>query len=236
MKNAEKIESLQQNDSPLRVALFADLRITSLGRDYENQAFQSGYQFVAGVDEVGRGCLAGPVVAAACILDRSKPLPRGLNDSKQLTKLQREEIAAKLKKRCLAFAVGQVEADEIDEINILEASKKAMLLAIRALEPAPDFLLVDAINLKQSSLPQMAIIRGDAISASIAAASVLAKTFRDELMREYDSRYPDYGFFHNVGYGTAEHLEALGKLGHCPLHRKSFHGVLQDLEQVATVL
>jgi len=216
--------------------LFGDLKVTSLCRVYAKQAYEAGYQFVASVDEVGRGSLAGPVVAAACILDKSKSLPRGLNDSKQLTKLQREEIAAKLHKRCIAFAFGQVEADEIDEINILEASKKAMLLAVHALEPAADFLLIDALNLKQNPLPQIGIIRGDALSASIAAASVLAKAYRDELMRQYNARYPDYGFSHNVGYGTPEHLEALGKFGHCPLHRKSFHGVLPDVPIAAAAI
>jgi ribonuclease HII len=231
MQNAKDIGSVRTNDSDLRVSLFSDLKITKLGRVYEKQAFSAGYRFVAGVDEVGRGCLAGPVVAAACILDTSKPLPKGLNDSKQLTKQQREQIAAKLKKRCLAFAVGQVEAEEIDEINILQASIKAMLIAISSLEPSPDFLLVDALTLKQSPLPQLGIIKGDAISASIAAASVLAKTYRDELMRSYHEKYPDYGFHENVGYGTSTHLEGLRKSGPCPLHRRTFRGVIPAVEQ-----
>jgi ribonuclease HII len=227
MTNAKGNGSATKHDDPtLRVALFSDLRITRLGRDYEEQAYGAGFQFVAGVDEVGRGSLAGPVVAAACILDRSKPLPRGLNDSKQLAKLQREQIAAKLYKRCIAIAFGQVEAEEIDQINILEASKKAMLLAIGQLRQQPDFLLIDALRLRQSPLPQNPIIRGDSISASIAAASVLAKTYRDDLMRDYDSHFPDYGFSHNVGYGTPEHLTAIRRHGPCPLHRRTFHGVL----------
>jgi len=166
------------------------------------------------------------VVAAACILDLSKPLPKGLNDSKQLTKVQRAEIAEKLKKRCLAYAVGQVEADEIDEMNILQASIKAMHMAVEALQPAADFLLIDAVRIKQSPLPQMSIIRGDGLSASIAAASVLAKTFRDALMREYASAYPQYGFEEHVGYATRLHLDALSAYGPCSLHRRSFRGVL----------
>ena len=225
MKDAKVNGSSDRNDSDLRVSLFPDLKVKSLGRVYEKQAIAAGYKFVAGVDEVGRGCLAGPVVAAACILDLSKPLPKGLNDSKQLTKLQREEIAAKLKKRCVAYAVGQVEADEIDEINILQESIKAMNIAVQALQPAADFLLIDAVRIKQSPLPQMPIIGGDGLSASIAAASVLAKTFRDQLMRQYHEQFPQYGFADNVGYGTRSHWDGLQKHGPCPLHRLSFNGV-----------
>jgi ribonuclease HII len=228
MENAKENGSVSTSDSDFRVSLFSDLKVTRLGRVYERQAQSAGYKFVAGVDEVGRGCLAGPVVAAACILDLSKPLPKGLNDSKQLTKIQREQIAEKLKKRCLAYAVGQVEADEIDEINILQASIKAMLKAVEALRPAADFLLIDAVRIRQSPLPQMSIIRGDGLSASIAAASVLAKTFRDALMREYAFAYPQYGFDEHVGYGTRLHRDALHAHGVCPLHRRTFHGVLPD--------
>lgn len=225
MTDAKENGSVVRDDSDLRVSLFADLKVTRLGRVFEKQAHAAGYKFVAGVDEVGRGCLAGPVVAAACILDLSKPLPKGLNDSKQLTKVQRAEIAEKLKKRCLAYAVGQVEADEIDEINILQASIKAMHMAVEALQPAADFLLIDAVRIKRSPLPQMSIIRGDGLSASIAAASVLAKTFRDELMRSYHDQYPHYGFVDNVGYGTPSHWYGLKKHGPCPLHRRTFRGV-----------
>jgi ribonuclease HII len=232
MSNAKEIGSLEKDDSDLRVSLFADLKVTRLGRVYEKQAHSAGYKFVAGVDEVGRGCLAGPVVAAACILDLSKPLPKGLNDSKQLTKIQREEISEKLKQRCLAYAIGQVENDEIDEINILQASIKAMHKAVESLQPSADFLLIDAVRIKQSPLPQMNIIRGDGLSASIAAASVLAKTYRDELMRSYHIQYPDYGFSDNVGYGTRPHWEGLRKFGPCPLHRRTFHGVISDPENI----
>jgi len=228
MSDAKVNGSENSNDSDLRVSLFSDLKVTHLGRVYEKQAYAAGYKFIAGVDEVGRGCLAGPVVAAACILDLSKPLPKGLNDSKQLTKLQREKIAAKLKQRCVAYAVGQVEADEIDEINILQASIKAMHKAIEALVPAADFLLIDAVKIKQSSLPQMSIIGGDGLSASIAAASVLAKTFRDALMRSYHEQFPHYGFSENVGYGTRSHWDGLQKHGPCVLHRRTFRGVVPD--------
>ena len=230
MRDAKADGSKNANDSDLRVSLFADLKVKSLGRVYEKQALSAGYKFVAGVDEVGRGCLAGPVVAAACILDLSKPLPKGLNDSKQLTKIQREQIAEKLKQRCLAYAVGQVEAEEIDEINILQASIKAMHIAVQALNPAADFLLIDAVRIKQSPLPQMPIIGGDGLSASIAAASVLAKTFRDALMRSYHEQYPHYGFSDNVGYGTRSHWEGLREHGPCSLHRRTFRGVVSEIE------
>jgi len=228
MRDAENVDTPDRAVSPLRVSLFADLKIIKVGLDFELQAHESGYVHVAGVDEVGRGCLAGPVVAAACILDPAKPLPKGLNDSKKLTKARRDEIAAELKENCLAYTIGQVEADEIDRINILEATKKAMCSAIGNLDPRPDFLLIDALNLKQISLPQKAIIRGDSISASIAAASILAKTFRDELMRECDKEFPQYGFAGHKGYGAASHFAALREHGPCPLHRRSFRGVLQD--------
>jgi len=233
MSDAKEFGSDLRDDSDLRVSLFPDLKVTRMGRVYEKQAHASGYKFVAGVDEVGRGCLAGPVVAAACILDLTKPLPKGLNDSKQLTRPQREEIAEKLKQRCLAYAVGQVEADEIDEINILQASIKAMHKAVEALQPAADFLLIDAVKIKQSPLPQLSIIRGDGLSASIAAASVLAKTFRDALMRTYHDEFPHYSFADNVGYGTAAHWKGLRDHGPCSLHRRSFKGVVTSHEVAA---
>jgi ribonuclease HII len=198
----------------------------AIGIDFEQQAVAEGYKYIAGVDEVGRGCLAGAVVAAACILDLSRPLPEGLNDSKKLTAKKRSSIAEELRANALAFSVAQVEAEEIDRINILQATKKAMRLAVEKLDPKADFLLIDAVQLKEINLPQKAIIKGDAISASIAAASILAKTYRDDLMRKYDEQYPEYGFAAHVGYGTKAHFEAIKKHGACPLHRKSFRGVL----------
>ena len=206
--------------------LKADRTEWTIGFDFEEQARSEGYTLIAGVDEVGRGCLAGPVIAAACILDHTKPVPDGLNDSKQLTALQRERIESELKENALAYAVGIVDAEEIDRINILEATKKAMHNAIRSLVPTADYVLVDALQLKSVRLPQKSIIKGDSISYSIAAASVLAKTYRDALMREYDSEYPEYGFAGHKGYAAAVHREALRAHGPCPLHRKTFRGVL----------
>jgi ribonuclease HII len=197
-----------------------------IGIEFENQAVAEGFRFVAGVDEVGRGCLAGAVVAAACILDLSKPLPEFLNDSKKLSEKKRRQIEAEIRQSAISFAIAQVEAEEIDRINILQATKKAMRLAIEKLTPNADFLLIDAVQLKEINLPQKAIIKGDAISASIAAASILAKTYRDDLMQKFAETYPEYGFEKHVGYGTKSHFEAIRKYGACPLHRKSFRGVL----------
>lgn len=197
-----------------------------IGFDFEELARDEGYRLIAGVDEVGRGCLAGPVVAAACILDPAKPVPEGLNDSKKLTEKRREAIAAELRETALAFAIGAVAADEIDRINILEATKKAMMLAIEALEPAADYLLIDALQLRALRLPQKALIKGDSISYSIAAASVIAKTYRDNLMKELDLEFPQYGFGGHKGYGAASHFAAIREHGPCPLHRLSFKGVV----------
>lgn len=199
---------------------------TKIGLDFENQAIADGYRFIAGVDEVGRGCLAGTVVAAACILDLSKPLPEFLNDSKKITAKKRDKIADELKENVIAYSIAEVSAEEIDRINILEATKKAMRAAIESLNPKTDFLLIDALQLKDISTPQKAIIKGDAISASIAAASILAKTYRDAQMLELDKIYPEYGFAKHVGYGTKAHFEALKEHGACDIHRKSFRGVL----------
>ncbi len=199
---------------------------TEISIDFERQARDDGYKFIAGVDEVGRGCLAGAVVAAAVVLDLSKSLPEGLDDSKKISAKNRDRIAEEIRESAICYAVAQVEADEIDRINILQATKKAMISAVGKLNPAADFLLIDAIQLKELPLPQKAIIHGDAISASIAAASIIAKTYRDNLMSELDKVYPAYGFAKHVGYGTKAHFEALRNHGACSLHRKTFRGVL----------
>jgi ribonuclease HII len=227
MKSAERFDSIPSEESDLRVSLFDDIHVTSIGLDFEQLAHNEGFRFVAGIDEVGRGCIAGPVVAGACILDASKPLPVGLNDSKKLSAKQREEIAAELRETAVAYSIGQVEADEIDRINILEATKVAMRIAIAALLPAADYLLIDALHLKGTSLPQRAIIKGDSISASIAASSILAKTYRDDLMTAYDTEFPQFGFAGHKGYGCASHYTAIRSHGPCWLHRKTFKGVIQ---------
>lgn len=226
MRDADPNGSLNEMESSGRVSLFEDIEIDGCGLVFEELAWSEGFQFVAGVDEVGRGCLAGPVVAAACVLDRSRPLPEGLNDSKQLTSIQRDEIAAELRAHCVAYAIGSVDAADIDRINILEATKLAMRKAVAELSPTADYLLIDALYLKGMTLPQRSIIKGDCVSASIAAASIMAKTYRDELMRNYDGDFPGYGFAENVGYGTKAHRAALETLGPCLLHRRSFRGTV----------
>ena len=201
-------------------------RVSSICTTFEDEARASGSRFIAGVDEVGRGALAGPVVAAAVILDPGRPVPEGLDDSKKLTALQRERIAREILQVAVAFSVGQVEPEEIDRINILQASRLAMIEAIKQLDPCADYLLIDAVQLKETELPQKSIIHGDSISASIAAASVIAKTYRDALMRSFHEVYPHYNFAKHVGYGSREHLAALRAHGPCRIHRQSFHGVV----------
>lgn len=205
--------------------LKADRFHLTIGFDFEEEARQNGFYFIAGVDEVGRGCLAGPVVAAACILDHTKPVPAGLTDSKKLSEKRRTEIAVELRESAISYAIGVVEAEEIDRINILEATKKAMCIAVNSLSPAPDQLLIDALQLREINIPQKAIIKGDSLSYSIAAASVIAKTYRDELMCSLDNEFPEYGFAKHKGYGTSIHLDAIRRLGPTPLHRKTFRGV-----------
>ena len=205
------------------------LRPAKVGTAFEEDARRGGYRLIAGLDEVGRGALAGPVVAAAVILDPAAPLPAELDDSKKLTALQRERVAEELKATALCYAVGLVPAEEIDRTNILVATRRAMLEALSKLEPCAEYLLIDAVQLRESHLPQQAIIGGDAVSASIAAASVIAKTHRDALMRGYDAAFPQYGFARHVGYGTRAHLAALRAHGACPLHRRSFRGVLPEV-------
>ncbi|HEX8286677.1 MAG TPA: ribonuclease HII [Pyrinomonadaceae bacterium] len=226
MKDAERKDLTGTVESSRRVSASARHRVSSIGIEFEKQAFAEGFRFIAGVDEVGRGCLAGAVVAAACILDLSKPLPEFLDDSKKLSEKKRRQIDEEIRAVAVAFSIAQIEAEEIDRINILQATKKAMRLAIENLRPNADYLLIDAVQLKEIALPQKAIIRGDAVSASIAAASILAKTYRDNLMQKFDAVYPQYGFAKHVGYGTKAHFEAIKQHGACPLHRRSFKGVI----------
>jgi ribonuclease HII len=229
VQNAERTDPFIEDESAARVSLFDDLNITEIGLDFERLAHAEGFRFIAGIDEVGRGCIAGPVVAAACILDIDREPPAGINDSKKLTAAMRDEIAAQLKQDCVGYAIGEVDAGEIDRINILEATKLAMLMAIDQLLPKADFLLIDALRLKQSPLPQKAIIKGDSISASIAAASILAKTYRDELMTRYDADYPQYGFAAHKGYGCRTHYDAIRAHAPSPIHRMSFKGVVEQV-------
>lgn len=181
----------------------------------------SGARFVAGVDEVGVGPLAGPVVAAAVVLPAEVELP-GLNDSKKLSPAARERLDAAIRKQAIGVGVGLVGSEEIDRFNILRASLEAMRRAVDALPEAPDHLLVDARTVPGVAMRQTAIVGGDARDASIAAASIVAKVLRDDLMSRLDSKYPGYGLARHKGYGTAEHLAALRALGASSIHRRSF--------------
>nr|MBI3613596.1 ribonuclease HII [Nitrospirota bacterium] len=191
---------------------------------FEAEAWRCGYRLVAGADEAGRGPLAGPVVAAAVILPRRCVL-RGLNDSKQVPEHERERLYEEITGRALALGVGQASAQEIDRVNILEATRLAMRRAIQVLSLQPDFLLTDALALPGLSVPQRPIIKGDGLSVSIAAASIIAKVTRDRVMLDYHRRFPRYNFQVHKGYPTPEHLRLLAEHGPCDIHRRSFRPV-----------
>ena len=191
---------------------------------FEAEARRCGYRFVAGLDEAGRGPLAGPVVAAVVVLPRRCALT-GLNDSKQVDEIERERLYTEITKRALGVGIAFATEREIEIFNILQATRVAMRRAIQALPHSPDFLLIDALTLPSVRLPQRPIIKGDGFSVSIAAASIMAKVSRDRLMRDYHRRYPQYNFRSHKGYATAEHLNLLAKYGPCNLHRQTFRPV-----------
>ncbi len=186
---------------------------------YEKQYEQ--YAWICGVDEAGRGPLAGPVVAAAVILPKDCSLLQ-INDSKQVPEKKREELYDRIRETALSVGVGIVGPERIDEINILQATYQAMRDAVSQLDPVPSLLLNDAVSIPELAIPQVPIIKGDAKSISIAAASIIAKVTRDRMMREYDRMYPEYGFAAHKGYGSAAHMEAIRTHGACPIHRKTF--------------
>ena len=189
---------------------------------HERGLWESGRRYVAGVDEVGRGPLAGPVVAAAVILPQDFDV-LGVDDSKKLSPKKRDELFAVIKERAIAWSIGWVSPEKIDEVNILEATKLAMAQAVNGLAVKPDHVLIDGnFTVRALPLPQTAIVKGDANSTSIAAASILAKVTRDRYMEEMALQYPGYAFESNKGYGTKAHYEGLKALGPCPIHRKTF--------------
>lgn len=187
---------------------------------YENKYKNLGYKVIAGMDEAGRGPLAGPVTTACCIMDMTTIIP-DINDSKKLTEKKREYLFDYVKDNAICYKICEVEHDKIDEINILNATKKGMKEAVNALFPIPEIVLVDAVK-HNFGIPSAPIIHGDALSYSIACASILAKVSRDKLMLEYAKLYPEYGFEKHKGYGTKYHIEMLKKYGPCPIHRKTF--------------
>ncbi len=203
--------------SAAKLRLLKRLRCTL---KFEKKAWDCGARLVAGVDEVGRGSLFGPVVAAAVVLDPAYRI-RGLRDSKLLLPDRREVLAERIREHAVAWAIAAVDAARIDQINIYQASRVAMREAVLQLRPAPDHLLIDALRL-DCDLPQQAIIHGDALSASIAAASIIAKVERDRILREWDPVFPLYGLASNKGYSTPHHIAALREHGPSPLHRQSF--------------
>ena len=196
--------------------------------EYEKDCFAKGFKMVGGIDEAGRGPLAGPVVAACCILDPDVKI-LGLDDSKKLSEKKREELFIEIKEKAKAYAICSSTPEEIDEINILEATKKAMRNCVKELASkglSPDILLIDAVNLSGTGLDVIPIIKGDAKSDSIAAASILAKVTRDHIMMDYDVEYPGYGFAKHKGYGTKDHYAAIREKGMTPIHRRSFLKVI----------
>ncbi len=188
---------------------------------------ETDYSYLCGVDEAGRGPLAGPVVAAAVIFIKDCPVAKLVRDSKKLSENKREELYPLIKEQALAWSIAEASVEEIDELNILQATFLAMKRAVCSLIVQPDFVLVDGNRLPRWEYRSEPIIGGDDIIPEISAASILAKTYRDHLMKEYAGQYPEYGFEHHMGYGTKEHLEALIKYGPCSIHRRSFKPVKQ---------
>ena len=190
----------------------------------ERRLHRQGYRLIAGIDEVGRGALAGPVAAAAVVLPRGLKTPwlAQVRDSKELTAARREYLSAHIHEVALAMGIGMVPAEAIDVMGIVAATRLAMGRAIEQISPSPEFLLIDALKLPALALPQKSLVRGDKLCLSIACASIVAKVTRDRLMREMDGHYPGYGFARHKGYGTERHLSSLRELGACPIHRRSF--------------
>ena len=216
------IQAIAKRKREIQKRLDEDERLEGM-LAYEKECYARGMELIAGVDEVGRGPLAGPVVAAAVILPKACKIP-GLNDSKKIPKSKHKEIYEAVLQNAIAIGIGIKDNHVIDQVNIYEATKLAMMEAIGQLEPQPQHLLIDAMRL-DLPISQTSIIKGDANSLSIAAASIVAKVTRDQMMEEFDKEYPGYDFAQNAGYGTAKHLAGLDKLGVTPIHRRSFEPV-----------
>ena len=214
--------AIKKRQKELEKEAAEDARLEAM-LSYEKALYENGVELIAGIDEVGRGPLAGPVVAAAVILPKGCKI-RYLNDSKKIPKSKHEAIYNEIIEHAVAVGVGVKDAAVIDQVNIYEATKLAMLEALGQLVQEPEHLLIDAMKL-DTSIPQTSIIKGDANSLSIAAASIVAKVTRDKMMADYDKEFSGYGFAKNAGYGTSEHLEGLNKLGITPIHRKTFEPI-----------
>ncbi|SNX55532.1 ribonuclease HII [Thermoanaerobacterium sp. RBIITD] len=219
-KNGLNINGLNISDNAINWLNKEKVRLEFLSK-YEKELYDLNCEIIGGIDEVGRGPLGGPVVAGCVILPRNCFIP-DINDSKKLTENKREYLSAIIKKNAIAYGIGIVDNSYIDKMNILNATYKAMEIAISKINVKIDFLLVDAVKIPNVNIKQKPIIKGDMKSVSIAAASIIAKVERDNIMKSYDKIYPEYGFCQNKGYGTKEHIEAIKKYGPCPIHRKSF--------------
>ena len=215
-------KAIEKRKRAIQAELDEDFRLEQMLR-YEKELYKAGYQTIAGIDEVGRGPLAGPVVAAAVILPPECKI-KGLNDSKKIPKKKHQDIYQAVMDKALAVGIGLMDSEIIDQVNIYEATKLAMKEALSKLSLKPDYLLIDAMKL-DIDIPQESIIKGDANSLSIAAASIVAKVTRDKLMADYDKEYPGYDFAQNAGYGTKSHLQGLERKGVTPIHRKTFEPV-----------
>lgn len=191
-------------------------------KEYEEKLYKQGLKYIAGIDEAGRGPLAGPVVVGLAIM-KSNSFIEGVNDSKKVSEAKREKLYEQITNEAIAWNVGIINEEEIDEINILNATKKALTIALQSLNIKPEIILVDALDkIDTLGIPYTSIIKGDAKIYSISAASIIAKVTRDRIIRQYDKTYPEYGFNSHKGYGTAKHIEAIKKYGICPIHRKTF--------------
>ena len=196
-------------------------RLTKL-KEIEQSVYKEGFQYICGIDEAGRGPLAGPVVIASAIMPKDSMI-EGVNDSKKVSEKKREELFEIITKEAISYGVGIISQEEIDEINILNATKKGLTESLKDLSVKPDIILVDALkDIDTLNIPYRSVIKGDAKIYSIACASIIAKVTRDRIIREWDKVYPQYGFASHKGYGTAKHIEAIKEYGLCPLHRRSF--------------
>lgn len=196
-------------------------RITALSV-FEDNLYMQGYDFIAGIDEAGRGALAGPIVAAAVILPRKNYFIEKINDSKKLKEKSRNELYDKIINCCISYGVGKISPQIIDVIKLGNANKEVFKKALYNLKKKPEIVITDALSF-DSGIPILPVINGDELCVSVCAASIIAKVFRDRIMKKFDEIYPGYGFNHNKGYGTADHIKSIRKLGFCPIHRKSFH-------------
>ena len=193
---------------------------------FEDNLYLQGYETVAGIDEAGRGALAGPIVAAAVILQRKNYFIEKINDSKKLNEKLRNELCKKIINRCLSYGIGKINSKIIDAIKLARANREVFKKALESLKKKPEIIITDALFF-ESEIPVLPIVNGDELCVSISAASIIAKVFRDKIMKKFDEIYPGYGFCNNKGYGTREHIEAIRKIGYCPIHRKSFQVNLQ---------